>query len=259
MFKSSFGRSCIVTGASRGIGLGIARRFAAAGMKVMPVSRRLADAEAVAGAIRAAGGEAVPFAADVTDPSAMQAMAQAAERAFGGIDVLCANAGIFPSAPLESMTVQAFDEVMSVNLKGTFLAVSACLPALKRSAAGRIVVTSSITGPVTGYPGWSHYGASKAGQLGFVRTAAIELAPFDITVNAVMPGNIRTEGLDGLGADYIARMEAAIPQRRLGDVEDIAHAALYFASYEAGYVTGQTLIVDGGQVLPESPEALAGL
>jgi 3-oxoacyl-[acyl-carrier protein] reductase len=121
------------------------------------------------------------------------------------------------------------------------------------------VLTSSITGPITGYPGWSHYGASKAAQLGFLKTAAIELAPRRITINAVMPGNIATEGLDGMGEDYIRGMEAAIPQHRLGTVEDIGYAALYFASDEAGYVTGQTLVVDGGQVLPESPAALEGI
>jgi 3-oxoacyl-[acyl-carrier protein] reductase len=127
---------------------------------------------------------------------------------------------------------------------------------LKQSGRGRIVVTSSITGPITGYPGWAHYGASKAGQLGFVRTAAIELAASGITINAIMPGNIKTEGLDGLGEDYLATMAASIPLKRLGTIEDIANGALFFASDEAGYITGQTLVIDGGQVLPESLAAL---
>jgi 3-oxoacyl-[acyl-carrier protein] reductase len=137
--------------------------------------------------------------------------------------------------------------------------VQACMPALEASGHGRVVLTSSITGPITGYPGWSHYGASKAAQLGFLKTAAIELAPKRITINAVMPGNIATEGLDEMGEDYIRGMEATIPQHRLGAVEDIGHAALFFATDEAGYITGQTLVVDGGQVLPESPAALEGI
>jgi 3-oxoacyl-[acyl-carrier protein] reductase len=137
--------------------------------------------------------------------------------------------------------------------------VQACLDALATSGHGRVVVTSSITGPITGYPGWSHYGASKAAQLGFLRTAAIELAPKRITINAIMPGNIATEGLADMGEEYIRGMEAVIPQHRLGTVEDIGHAALFFASDEAGYITGQTLVVDGGQVLPESPAALEGI
>ena len=113
-----------------------------------------------------------------------------------------------------------------------------------------------ITGPITGYPGWSHYGASKAGQLGFIRTAAIELAPHNITVNAVLPGNILTEGVEALGPDYMAKMTSAIPARRLGSVEDVAYAALFLASDEAGFISGQTIVVDGGQVLPESHMAL---
>ena len=136
------------------------------------------------------------------------------------------------------------------------LSVQACLPHLKASGHGRVILTSSITGPVTGYPGWSHYGASKSAQLGFMRTAAIELAPMKITVNAVLPGNIATEGLADLGPEYRAAMEMSIPQRRLGDVEDIGNAALFFASDEAAYITGQALVVDGGQILPESLAAL---
>jgi 3-oxoacyl-[acyl-carrier protein] reductase len=135
-------------------------------------------------------------------------------------------------------------------------AVQACLPALTESGRGRIVVTSSITGPTTGYPGWSHYGASKAAQLGFIRTAAMELAPKKITINAVLPGNVITEGLEDLGQDYLDAMAASIPLGRLGSTDDIGNAALFLASAEAGYITGQTLVVDGGQVLPESMEAL---
>jgi 3-oxoacyl-[acyl-carrier protein] reductase len=154
------------------------------------------------------------------------------------------------------MTEEEFDQVMATNLKGSFLAVSACLPALKQRGSGRIVLTSSITGPITGYAGWAHYGASKAGQLGFMRTAAIELAPFGITVNAILPGNIATEGLADMGEEYAKNMAAAVPMRRLGSVMDVANAALYFASDEAAYVTGQSLVIDGGQILPESLAAL---
>ena len=175
---------------------------------------------------------------------------------YGGIDILCANAGIFPSAKLGEMTAADFEHVIRTNLTGTFNSVSAVLPAMKSRQSGRIVITSSITGPITGFAGWSHYGASKAGQLGFMRSAAIELAPWNITVNAVLPGNIVTEGLDGLGKDYFDAMEASIPMKRLGSVSDIANAALFFCSDEAGYVTGQTLVVDGGQVLPETLAAM---
>jgi 3-oxoacyl-[acyl-carrier protein] reductase len=256
MFVSLSGRVVIVTGASKGIGRGIALRFGAVGCRVLVVARHGSEAEAVAAEIRGLGGEAKGFAADVRQVADMQAMAQAAVDSFGGIDILCANAGIFPASPIAAMTEADFDRVMDTNLKGTFLAVSACLPALKTHRHGRIILTSSITGPVTGYSGWSHYGASKAGQLGFMRTAALEFAPFGITVNAVLPGNIATEGLAGMGEDYRESMTTAIPLKRLGSVDDIANAALFFATQEAGYITGQSLVIDGGQILPES---LAGL
>lgn len=256
MFEPLSGKTVIVTGASRGIGKGIALRFAEAGLNTVIVSRHQADAAAVA---ELAGDKAIGIAADVSTPEGCAHMVAAALERFGGVDILCANAGIFPAAKLGEMTADDFDHVISSNLRSTFLSVSAVLPELSKRGGGRIVITSSITGPITGYPGWSHYGASKAGQLGFMRTAAIELAPKRITVNAVMPGNIATEGLDGMGADYIAGMEAAIPQHRLGTVRDIANAALFLASNEAAYITGQTIVVDGGQVLPESPAALEAM
>jgi 3-oxoacyl-[acyl-carrier protein] reductase len=253
MTQSLRGRSVLVTGGSKGIGKGIARVFAGAGAKVAIVARHADQAQAAAKEI---GHGAIGLAGDVTSLASMEsAVNQVADR-HGGLDVLCANAGIFPPAKLEEMTGEQWDEVVDTNLKGTFLSIKAALPQLKKSDQARIVITSSITGPVTGFPGWTHYGATKAGQLGFMRTACIELAKYGITVNAVMPGNIITEGLAGLGDDYLKTMAASIPLKRLGTVEDIGNAALYFASKEAAYVTGQTIIVDGGQILPESLEAL---
>ena len=154
------------------------------------------------------------------------------------------------------MTEADIDTVLGVNVKGMMFSVQACRPALAASGHGRVIITSSITGPITGFPGWAHYGASKAAQLGFLRTAAIELARQAITVNAVLPGNVLTEGLVELGDEYLRSMEATIPLGRLGRVEEIGNACLFLATDEAGYITGQTIVVDGGQVLPESPAAL---
>jgi 3-oxoacyl-[acyl-carrier protein] reductase len=254
MTQSLKGRSVLVTGGSKGIGKGIARVFAQAGARVAIVSRHADQAEAAAKEI---GHGAFGLAGDVTSLASMEAVMKAAAERSGGLDVLCANAGIFPPAKLEDMTSEQWDEVVDTNLKGTFHSVKAAVPYLKTSDQGRIVLTSSITGPVTGFPGWTHYGATKAGQLGFMRTACIELAKYGITVNAVMPGNIITEGLAGMGEDYQKSMAASVPLKKLGVVEDIGYAALYFASKEANYVTGQTIIVDGGQILPESLDALA--
>ncbi len=259
MLTSISGRSVIVTGASKGIGKGIARVFASKGAHVLLVARNMDLVEAAAGEIRSSGGIAHAVAADVSCMEDTVRMARVAVERFGGIDILCCNAGVFPSAKLGEMRLADWNQVLDINLKGTFLSVTACLPGLRARGKGRIVVTSSITGPITGYPGWSHYAASKAGQLGFVRTAAIEFASQNITINAVLPGNIRTEGVEALGADYITRMTSAIPQRRLGSVEDVAYAALFLASDEAAFISGQTIVVDGGQVLPESQMALDDL
>ena len=250
MFSSMDGRSVVVTGGSRGIGRGIARVFAEAGARVLVTGRDKTSLDEAVADLGSAG-QVVGFAADVSDREQCDAVAQAALEHHGGIDVLCANAGIFPKADLETMTRGDLDEVLSTNFYGTVFAVQACLPALAESGRGRVVVTSSITGPITGDPGWSHYGASKAAQLGFIRTAAMELAAKKITINAVLPGNVITEGLEDQGQDYLDRMSASIPLGRLGTVAEIGHAALFFASEEAGYITGQTLVVDGGQVLPE--------
>ena len=254
MTQSLQGRSVAVTGASKGIGRGIAKVFALAGAKVAIIARHAEQATKAATEI---GHSVIGIEGDVTSKAGMEkAMAEIAKR-HGGLDVLCANAGIFPQARLEEMTEAQWDEVQATNLKGTFLSVQAALPFLKKSNQGRIVITSSITGPFTGFPGWTHYGASKAGQLGFMRTACIELAKYGITVNAVMPGNILTEGMIENGEAYIQSMANSIPLKKLGTAEDIGHAALYFASKEASYVTGQTIVVDGGQIIPESLDALA--
>ena len=251
MFTSVEGRAVVVTGGTRGIGKGIASVFARSGARVLITGRDEADGQAAAAEIGAAF-----VAADVASKADGERVAAAAHQQLGGIDVLCANAGIFPGARLAEMTEADIDAVLGTNLKGTILTVQACLPLLTASGRGRVILTSSITGPITGFPGWTHYGASKAGQLGFMRTAAIELARDGITVNAVLPGNIMTEGLAGMGEDYIAGMTAAIPMRKLGSVADIGYVALFFATEEAAYITGQTIVVDGGQVLPESPDAV---
>lgn len=260
MFTSLAGRSAIVTGATKGIGKGIARVFVRAGVNVLVTGRNEADAQQVCQELSAlGGGKVAAFLGDVSSQEACAAMANRAIELHGGIDIVCANAGIFPDAKLASMSEEDMDRVFGTNVKGTMLTVQACIPALAASGHGRVILTSSITGPITGYPGWSHYGASKSAQLGFMRTAAIELAPLGITVNAVLPGNIATEGLADLGPEYRKAMEMSIPQRRLGEVEDIGNAALFFATDEAAYVTGQALVVDGGQILPESLAALEAM
>jgi 3-oxoacyl-[acyl-carrier protein] reductase len=247
MFTPLTGRTVLVTGGTKGIGKGIAGVFAKAGADVVVNGRDAATGEQAAQELGARFVQG-----DVANPDDCERIAAEA----GDVDILCANAGVFPDVKLADMSAEDIDTIFAVNVKGTMLSVKACLPALERSGHGRVIVTSSITGPITGFPGWSHYGATKAAQLGFIRTAALELAAKGITINAVLPGNVVSEGLIAAGPEYRAAMEASIPQRKLGTVEDIGYAALFFATDEASYITGQTLVIDGGQVLPESLMAL---
>ncbi|HEY8338799.1 MAG TPA: 3-oxoacyl-ACP reductase FabG [Egibacteraceae bacterium] len=244
-------QTALVTGGAKGIGKGIASVLARAGARVV-----IGDIDEDAGRATAAeiGGHFVRL--DVTRrDDCRAAVAEAVER-FGSLEIVCANTGIFPQAALADMTEQDWDTVLDTNLKGTFFTVQAALEPMRRQRYGRIVITSSITGPVTGYPGWSHYGASKAGQLGFMRSAALEVANDGITINAIQPGNVLTGGLEAQGEEYLAQMRATIPLHELALPEDLGHAACFLASREARYITGQTLIVDGGQILPESPDAV---
>ena len=244
-------RTALVTGGTRGIGKGIATTLREAGAQVLIAGLEREEGERTAAEI---GAHFVHL--DVRSQASCIAAVDTAVQRFGKLDILCANAGIFPNTPLATMTEADWDATHAVNLKGTFFIVQAALKEMQARQYGRVVITSSITGPVTGFPGWAHYGASKAGQLGFMRSAALEYARFGITINAVMPGNILTEGLQAQGETYLAQMRAAIPTHTLGTPRDIGTATCFFASDEAAYITGQTLIIDGGQVLPESPEAL---
>lgn len=241
----------IVTGGAKGIGKGIAGVLAEAGARVV-----IADIDAEAGKRTAEALGATFESLDVTDRDACQRVVETVLERHGRLDILCSNTGIFPQATVEEMTLEDWEQMMAVNLRGTFFMVQAVLPAMRQRNYGRIVITSSITGAITGYPGWAHYGASKAGQLGFMRSAALECAKEGITINAVMPGNIRTEGLEAQGENYLKEMAASVPTKTLGEPEDIGYAACFLASPEARFITGQTVIVDGGQILPESFEAV---
>ena len=262
MFSPLTGRRVLVTGGTRGIGKGIATSFAQAGCAVVITGRdpEVGSSAATELAELAAPGGSVSFVpGDMVDPADCAAVVAAAVDTLGGLDVVCANAGAFPQAALVDLTAEDIDDIFNLNVRSMMLVITAAIPALTESGRGRVIITSSITGPFTGYPGWAHYGATKAAQLGYMRTAAIELAPRGITVNAVLPGNILTEGLADMGEEYLAGMAASIPHAKLGTPADIGATALFFATDEASYVTGQSIAVDGGQILPESPQALEEL
>lgn len=241
----------IVTGGAKGIGKGIVATLIQGGATVV-----IADIDETAGLQTASELGCTFKKVDVTSQTACKALVEDVIQEHGRLDILCSNTGIFPQASLADMTEADWDQMHNVNLKGTFFMTQAALAPMKKQGYGRVVITSSITGAVTGYPNWSHYGASKAGQLGFMRSAALEYAKSGITINAVMPGNILTEGLADQGEEYLNQMTRAVPVGTLGKPEDIGYTVCFLASKEASFITGQTIIVDGGQILPESPEAI---
>jgi len=241
----------IVTGGAQGVGRGIASVLAAEGARVVIADLNGALAESTAAAFRTQGLDALAFTTDVSDRSSIDAMAAVVVAEHGRIDILAANAGIYPAAAVSAIDDILWDRVMDINVKGAVRVVQACMPTMVGRRYGRIVLTSSITGPVTGQTGFAHYGASKAAMLGFMRSAAVELATSGVTINAVLPGNVRTPGFADTSEEHQRQMLLSIPMGRYADPEDVGWAVRFLASAEAGYITGQTLIVDGGQVLPE--------
>lgn len=241
------GRVAIVIGAARGIGAAIAERFAADGARVV-----IGDTDPAAGAATAErlGGRFV--ATDISRKDHAEAIVRAAVDGFGRLDILVQNAAIYPWTLIEDIEPEEWDRVMAVNLRGTYLAARAALPAMRAGGGGRMIFTSSITGPRVTSPGHGHYAATKAGINGFLKSAALEFSGYGITVNGVEPGNILTEGMQQhRSAEFIAMMERAVPLGRLGTPQDVAAAVAFLASDDAAYITGTTIVVDGGQTLPE--------
>jgi 3-oxoacyl-[acyl-carrier protein] reductase len=244
------GKSALIVGAARGIGAGIAERFVEEGARIV-----IADTEKEAGEATAKrlGGSFI--AADISRKEETERIVAHTVSRHGGLDILVQNAGIYPWTLIENIEPEEWDAVLGVNLRGTFLCARSALPVMRKAGYGRMVFTSSITGPRVTMPGHGHYSASKAGINGFIKAAALEFAGYGITVNGIEPGNILTEGMKAhRSADFIRSMEESIPLGRLGAPRDIANAALFFASDESSYITGTTIIVDGGQTLPEGKD-----
>jgi 3-oxoacyl-[acyl-carrier protein] reductase len=247
----------IVTGAQRGIGLGIVRELARGGARVVIAGIMDAEGERAAAALRGEGFDVSYRHTDTTNETEVMATVSDTAARLGSIDILVPNAAIYPNTPIATIPVAEWDQVMAVNLRGPFLFARACLPHFQKQRRGRVIFVSSITGPRVSSPGYAHYATTKAGVLGFMRTAALEWAPWNITLNAVEPGNILTEGVrEHQPQSFIDAQKAAVPLRRLGETEDVAHAVRFLASDEASYITGQSIVIDGGQTLPEMSAAI---
>lgn len=247
------GKVAIVTGAGQGIGESIACLFAAEGARVVVNARTESKVHDVVARIQGDGGQAHGIPADIGTRHGVDQLVAGTLEQFDQIDILVHNAGIFPYQPLEAMEDDAWREVIDVNLTGAFRLTRACIPAMKKRGGGRILFTSSVQGNHVAVPGCAHYAASKAGLTGLIRSAGLELAPHGITVNSVEPGLVLTSGVaSALSERRRDLMAQYVPLKRWGKPVEIAHAMLYLASEEAAYVTGQTIVVDGGALLPQN-------
>ncbi|HKK01133.1 MAG TPA: 3-oxoacyl-[acyl-carrier-protein] reductase [Desulfuromonadales bacterium] len=238
----------IVTGASRGIGRGVALALAAQGARVVVSARSAAGVDEVVSEIRAAGGEAVGATADVALAADADRLVSAAVEAYGRVDILVNNAGITRDGLLLRMKDEDWDAVLDTNLKGAFLCTRAAAKVMSKQRSGRIINISSVVGEM-GNPGQANYCASKAGLVGLTKSVARELARRSVTVNAVSPGFIVTDMTDALPDATRKELASQVPLGRLGDVSDIAQAVLFLASDAAGYITGQVLGVNGGMYM----------
>ena len=252
------GRVALVTGAGRGIGAAIAARFARAGASVMLANRTLESAESEAARLRALGlrAQACDFTAD---RSGAQQSVAATIAAFGALDILVHNAGGCTWRSLEELDTKVLEDTLQLNLGACFWLTQAALPQLRQRRHGRVLITSSVTGPRGAMLNCAHYAAAKAGVNGFIRAAALELAVHGITVNGVEPGMVAKSR--GRMSEPLtrAKIERYIPLGSMGEPDDIAGAMHYLASAEAKWVTGQTLVVDGGGSLPETGFAMEEL
>ncbi len=255
------GKTAIVTGGAAGIGYGIAYRLAEAGANVVIANRTKETGDKAATELSGKGFKVMSVTTDVSSEQSVRNMVNETVNRFGSIDILVNNAGVYPAMPLSQMSLQDFDNVLSINLKGVFLCTKyASAQMIKQGHGGRIINVTSIDALHPSSIGLAHYDASKHGVWGFTKNIALELAPNKIWVNAIAPGGILTPGVQKLqqsmplpqGVDMNQMLQgflAKIPMKRLGEPDDIGKVALFLASDMSSYMTGSQIVVDGGVLL----------
>lgn len=239
----------IVTGAGSGIGRAIAEMYAREGAKVVCAGHHVESCEETAKRIEDGGGEALAVACDVSRATDNQRMVAATVERYGRLDVLVNDAGTLEMVGLEEMTEEQWDRVIDVDLKGTFLAMKYAIPEMERAGAGKVINITSVSG-IRGFAQAAAYCAAKGGVVMLTKEAALEYGPKKINVNAIAPGVIETKMNAPFREDpaMLEQLKAITPYPRLGEGEDIAHAATFLASAESDFVNGETLVVDGGQL-----------
>ena len=238
----------IITGASQGIGRTMAIVFGESGANVICVARSEDKIKELSSEIESKGGRAIPIACDIGDGNAFSNTIKSVVDQFGKLDILINNAGITRDALLMRMNESQWDEVIQTNLKGAFFGMKAAIRPMMKNKFGRIINIASIVG-LTGNPGQANYAASKAGLIGMTLSIAKEVGSRGITVNCIAPGWIDTEMTEELPENSKRDLLDRIPIGKIGKPENIAHAAVFLASDEASYITGQTITVDGGRVI----------
>lgn len=246
------GKVAIVTGAGKGMGRTDSLKLAGAGAKIIVSDISLPDCQLVVEEIKKMKGEAIAVKCDVSLKTDIDSLVLETIKKFGKIDILVNNAGIYPFEPFLEMPEQNFQKVIDINLKGYFLMAQACAKEMVKQKSGSIVNISSIAmGQVgVGFVGLTHYCASKGGIIAMSQAMALELAPFNIRVNCIAPGSIDTPGASSMKMDpkALEAMLAPIPMKRMGRPEEVSNAVLFLASDESSYMTGSTMVVDGGWV-----------
>ncbi len=243
------GKVALVTGGSRGIGSAIAKLYAQNGAKVaINYAGNDEKAQAVVDEIVANGGEAIKIKANVSDETEVKGMIKEVIGTFGQLDILVNNAGITRDNLLMRMSEDDFDSVINTNLKGVFVCTKSVTRQMMKQRSGRIINVSSVVG-ISGNAGQANYVSAKAGVIGLTKTTAKELAQRNILVNAIAPGFIETDMTDQLTEDQKMQMLGLIPLQKLGQAQDVANVALFLASDQSNYITGQTIQVDGGMVM----------
>jgi 2-deoxy-D-gluconate 3-dehydrogenase len=250
------GKTAVITGGAMGIGFGIAYRLAEAGANTVIADMNTAAAQAAAEKLKAKGWKAMAVQTDVSSQEDAQRVITTAVKTFGSVDILVNDAGIYPSVPVMELTVQDFERILAINLKGVFLCTkAAAAQMIKQGHGGKIINITSVDAVHPSSVGLATYDASKHGVWGFTKNVALELAPHRIWVNAIAPGGVNTPGT-GAGSpvskeiqEIVAPFMAKIPMKRMGEPDDIGKVALFLASDLSSYMTGSQVVVDGGVLL----------